>query len=302
MATHKMFWLSVLSLGLVMSACRAPANNGPIQESISYPLPGKIQSTHSLRKQFNCLPREAAFVAAHRGVSKGQGYAENSLRSLEALIDKGIMVAEIDVAGLKDGTHILFHDGVWDEKSTGKGPVAASNWAKAQKVLLEDTEGKVSADRPVKLTDVLKVAKDRLYLEVDFKSSAKYDKVVSLIRDAGMAEQVILIAYSEGQARKLARLAPEMMISVGSDIYAYEAVGVKRSNMAVWMGKGPYPDKDISSFQSKNIPVLAWPQTSKMKQTADAASVLVSDYALKSKPIIGLSREGRAQYQGCLAK
>jgi len=298
MISHKLFIAAALSLGLILLGCKGP--DTATQDMVIDTPVDAIKTVHSLRRQFTCLPQEAAFVAAHRGVSKGQGYAENSLSSLKALMDHGIMVAEIDVAGLKDGTHILFHDGIWDEKSTGRGSVAASNWGAAQKILLEDTEGKASGDRPVKFSEVLAVAKNRLYLEVDFKSSAKYETVIQMIKDAGMGEQVVLIAYSEGQARKLARLAPDMMVSIGSDIKAYERVGVKRSNMAVWMGKGPYPKDQISNFRSKNIPVLAWPNRNRMKQTAGAASVLVTDYALKYDPIIGLSKKGREEYQACL--
>jgi len=257
-----------------------------------------------LRKQLSCLPKEAAFVAAHRGVSKKENLAENSGTALKALIEHGVLIAEVDVAGLKDGTNILFHDGVWDEKSSGKGAVAASNWNDTQNYLLRDTDGDFSADRPIRLEDALSISKDLLYLEIDFKSSAKYGAVIKAIRKADMGDQVLLIAYSDGQARKLAKMAPEMMISVSakskSDIESLSRAGVKKSNMAVWMGSGPYESKFIAYLDNSKIPVLAWPKEGARKKALGPATVAVTDYALQKKSIEGLNRGLRAEYESCL--
>ena len=223
---------------------------------------------------------------------------------MKALIKHGIMVAEIDVAGLKDGTHILFHDGVWEDESTGKGVVAATYWDEAKDFLLRDTDGDYSADRPIKLEDALAIAKDKLYLEVDFKSSAKYDHVIKAIRDADMQDQVILISYNDKQASKLARMAPEMMLSVGAKsegaIKALKRKGVKPQNMAVWMGGGPYEDQFMDYLNEQNIPVLAWPKEGARKSALDPATIAVTDYALQKRPIEGLSRNARETYNSCL--
>lgn len=197
---------------------------------------------------------------------------------------------------------ILYHDGVWEEKSTGSGAVAASTWADAQTILLKDTEGKLTSDRPVSFSDTLALAKDQIYLEIDFKSSAKYEAVIDAIRKAGMSEQVILIAYNEKQGRKLARLAPDMLMSVGPDIKAFRSAGVKTANMAVWLGKGPYDQDEIDELSARNIPILAWPNDRYVRQTAGLASLIVSDYAFRHDPIVGLSSAGRATYEACLSK
>jgi len=74
-----------------------------------------------LKQHFKCLPDSAALLAAHRGTAKNHGLAENGPAGLDALIKKGIMIAEIDIAKTKDGVHFLFHDGVWEDETTGKG-------------------------------------------------------------------------------------------------------------------------------------------------------------------------------------
>ena len=295
--------LIAISLGLVLFGCKAP---GPQGEPVELKTPDVKAAELPLRKHLECLPKEAAFVAGHRGTSKKAGLPENSRSSLNALINHGIMIAEVDVIGLKDGTHALFHDGVWEEKTTGNGPVASTSWDDAQTFLLKDTSGDFSADRLITLGDALALSKDRLYLEIDFKSSAKYETVIDMIRQADMADQVILISYSKGQYRKLARLAPEMMLSVGADsiaeIASLENEGVKLRNMAVWMGDGPYEPSFITYLDNAKIPVLAWPREGARRDAFGPAVIAVTDYALQKAPIEGLSQDGRNAYLACLAE
>ena len=67
-----------------------------------------LENWPSLSKRLDCLPEEGVLIAAHRGVSRGMGLAENTIESLKALYAGGIRLAEIDVAQLKSGEHILF--------------------------------------------------------------------------------------------------------------------------------------------------------------------------------------------------
>ncbi len=291
----------MLGMAVGLMSCKA---NAPQGEPVTLKAPEIKAAELPLRKHLQCLPKEAAFVAGHRGTSKKEDLPENSRSSLNALINHGVLIAEVDVIGLQDGTHVLFHDGVWEEKTTGKGAVASTSWDQAQKFLLKDTDGDFSADRLITLQDALDLSKDRLYLEIDFKSSAKYETVINMIRKADMADKVILIAYTNAQARKLAKLAPEMLLSVGADSIAEIALlqkeGVKRSNMAIWMGDGPYEPTFITYLDNAKIPVLAWPREGQRQAAFGPAAIAVTDYALQKKPIEGLTAEGRQSYESCL--
>ena len=156
----------VLSLGL--SACD---NSETLKVT-----KGSTKTLPPLADYISCLPQETALLAAHLGTAKRTKYPENSMSALKALISKGYLVTEVDVAGLKDGTHILFHDGVWGEKSTGKGPIASSTWADAEKILLEDTNGRISADRPIKFEDYLLAAKGKIYVCLLYTSPSPRDR------------------------------------------------------------------------------------------------------------------------------
>lgn len=275
-------------LGLIACGAQDKAIEAPIAHSVLPPL----------TKQFECLPDEAAIIAAHRGTAYDTAYAENSISGLKALIDKGYLMAEVDIAGLKDGTHILYHDGVWDEKSTGNGAVASSTWGTAQNYLLNDPRGILTSDTPPRLTDFLDTAKDKIYLEIDFKSSAKYDHVIELIREKDMADQVILISYSKGQADKLARLAPEMMLSISVD--KPEDALAYNSRAAVWLGDDIFDDNRVAGLAAQGTPILGRIQKKWSKKAAKAAHVLVTDYTFDHRPIAGLNAENKAIYEACL--
>ena len=284
-----------LALTLSLSACKKPDASKAANKTN-----GSTHSLPPLADYMACLPQKAALVAAHRGTAERSKYPENSMSALKALIDKGYLVAEIDVAGLKDGMHILYHDGVWDEKSTGKGPIASSTWSDAEKILLDDTNGKLSLDRPVKFEDYLMAAKGKIYLEIDFKSSSKYETVLDFIRKQGMANQVILISYNEGQTRKLSRLAPDMMISIGSN----EALGQRRfkaGQVAAWIGYNVDKKALVQNLRDKDIPILGRIRKNWDIQAADAADLLVTDDIFDVDPIVGLTNTDKAKLESCLA-
>ena len=278
-----------------LTACKAPQSETAKPAQIS----DAAQSLAPMRKALACLPREAAMIAAHRGTDeRWRDQAENSIGALNALIDKGILIAEIDVAGLKDGTLITFHDGVWDDISTGKGPISRSRKSDLEKILLKSRKGGLTSDRPPEFTDMLRAAKGKIYLEVDFKSSANAAAVIKSIRNEDMSDQVMLIAYNPKQAANLARLAPEMLRSNPPE--------ATRQDHAVWMGYGVanggggkaenYSQQGIFTIGRLGDPSRQPPFT-KLKTAAD---ILVTDQADRYGGIEGMSRKARAAYEVCL--
>ena len=263
-----------------------------------------LENWPSLSKRLDCLPEEGALIAAHRGVSRGMGLAENTIESLKALYAGGIRLAEIDVAQLKSGEHILFHDGVWEDKSTGQGAVAGSRWRDVQNYLLSDTEGRVTSYRPSLLKDALEYSKGRLHLEIDFKSSADYGEVIELVRTANMSRDVILIAYNEKQARAMAKLAPDMSISVSvkdaADIKGLEKLGVKRTQMMAWVGRSENR-RLMKSLSAQNIEVLTY-EAGRRRPYLEA-DVFVTDRALDKSVFEGaidLSSAQKKTYMNCI--
>lgn len=271
--------LSLLSVSaLALMAC------GDSMETTT----SEIVTTHNvnlldypLSSVLSCLPDENALVAAHRGTSRSWDIPENSLEGLTRLIDAGTLIAEIDIAGLKDGEHILYHDGVWERKSTGQGPVASSTSEDRDKILLKSFAGTLSSERPPLLSDVLKLSKGKIFLEVDFKSSAKTDEVLRQIRQNNMSDQVVLIAYTDERAKELHALAPEMLLSAPGE---GKGKGLAPNKTLLWMGR------DIGSAVAPTdtagyIGMIGRDDPAETK--AKRAKFLVSDYPNDLPAILG---------------
>ena len=278
-----------------LTACKAPQTESPnpVQTNTEQ------AALAPIRKALSCLPREAAIIAAHRGTDeRWRDQAENSVGALNKLIETGILMAEIDVAGLRDGTLITFHDGVWDDVSTGKGPISRSTKSDLNDILLKSRKGGISSDRPPEFKDMLRAAKGKIYLEIDFKSSASPSDVIKAIKDENMSDQVLLIAYNQKQAAQFARLAPNMLRSNPTD--------ATQKNHAVWMGYGVANGggQKADNYNAQGIYTIGRigdpNRQPPFKKLAAAADILVTDQSERYDGIEGLSRNGRSDYEACL--
>lgn len=189
---------------------------------------------------FDCLEDEGiALVSAHRG-GPAPGYPENALETLTRTLSLAPALIEIDVAQSADGVLFLLHDERLERTTTGSGEGAARDWAEIAPLRLEDERGAATAYGPPRLSDALALIKGRTVAQIDFKRSARYEDVIAEIRAAGAEDRVILIAYTLASAKKLHRLAPEMMISLNlasmSHLNAAVAAGVPADRLLGFTG------------------------------------------------------------------
>lgn len=178
-------------------------------------------------------------VSAHRG-GPTPGLPENAIPTMEALLAAHPAIMEIDIGQSRDGVHFLLHDDRLDRTTTGTGEAAAQDWAALSQLRLKDNWGWVTPYAIPRLDEALAWAKGRTVLQIDFKRSADYAEVVAAVRDADMANAVVLIAYSVEQAATLHRLAPEMLLSVSvdapGDVAALKAAGIPDDRMIAFTG------------------------------------------------------------------
>lgn len=185
-------------------------------------------------------------ISAHRG-GPTPGLPENAIPTMDALLAAQPAIMEVDVAQSADGVLFLLHDDRLDRTTTGTGEAAAQGWATLSQLKLKDNWGWVTPYAIPRLDEALAWARGRTVLQIDFKRSADYGKVVAAIRAAGMAHSVILIAYSVEQAAALHRLAPEMLLSVSvdalEDVAALKAAGIPEDRMVAFTGtRYPRPE------------------------------------------------------------
>ena len=109
------------------------------------------------------------FISAHRGFSSD--YPENTIPALQAALDTGAHVAEIDVRLTKDGKLVLMHDANVDRTTDGNGPVSAITLAEVKKLDAGRWfDRKFAGTKVPTLDEVLDWSKGRLGILVEMKN------------------------------------------------------------------------------------------------------------------------------------
>jgi glycerophosphoryl diester phosphodiesterase len=185
-------------------------------------------------------------ISAHRG-GPSAGLPENGIETMDAMMAAVPAIMEIDVAQSTDGVLYLMHDRTIDRTTTGTGDVRELAWEAIRDLRLRDEAGWVTPYKVPTFEAALDWAKGRTVLQVDFKPTARFEDVIATIRAKGMADRVVLIAYTQGQATKLHELAPEMLISYSvdapGDLDAIVASGVPADRIVAFTGtRLPRPD------------------------------------------------------------
>jgi len=278
---------------LILSGCQAADKT----EAVSVAEQGakSDSSLPALTDALTCLSGSSPIIALHRGRDKGKDQAENALQTLKTAHGDGFIMAEIDVAQTKDGTLFLFHDGVWEEKTTGKGVVAASSTDYLDKVILKTPRGKLTSYRPSRLKDVLDWSKDRIYLEIDFKSSANERDVVELIQSSDMGDQVVLISYNDRQAQRLSKLAPGMMISTSNPN------AQSKNPQLAWLGTDGISNREMDYVTSPDM-FTTYGQFSARRNLPEnwrKIDILVTDYPSELRGKLGQNQTDRQRLESC---
>ena len=222
--------------------------------------PWKLVPETDLSAMLDCFEDAGqTLISAHRG-GPTPGLPENAIPTMDALLTAAPAIMEVDVGQSADGVLFLLHDDRLDRTTTGSGEAAAQDWAALSQLKLKDNWGWVTPYAIPRLDEALAWAKGRTVLQIDFKRSADYGKVVAAIRAAGMANSVVLIAYSVEQAAALHRAAPEMLLSVSvdapGDVAALKAAGIPEERMVAFTGtRLPRPEL-YRELDQQNIEVI----------------------------------------------
>ncbi len=195
---------------------------------------------------FDCLRTEGgAIIGAHRG-GYGGALPENAVETVMATASAMPMLAELEVAGARDGL-VMMHDDTLDRTTTGTGPVLAASVADVTSLRLEAPDGSVTAWSPPTLRRMLYEAGGRVVLQLDFKDGASPEAVARELAAVGLSDDVVIITYSLEQAAQVHRAMPDAMISVSidaaSEVDTLAGAGVPLNRVLAWTGtRAPRPD------------------------------------------------------------
>ena len=136
---------------------------------------------------------DAPMVVAHRGC--WQEAPENSLAAIEACVDLGVDIVELDIRQTSDDVLVLMHDVSVDRTTNGTGAVSELSYAEIRGLQLKSGAGGSSAtltDHTVPTFEqAMKLARDRILVNVDAKSDV-FEGVMQTLQRLRLLDHVVM--------------------------------------------------------------------------------------------------------------
>lgn len=179
-------------------------------------------------------------LQAHRTGDR-PGAAENSIGAMQASLDEGALLMEMDVTKTADGVLILMHDDTVDRTTNGTGVVSEMTYAEISELRLVDVDGQVLDEGVPTFADALSFLDGRGFAQVDLKDTS-FEEISETLVAANAVDRSVVITYSIEDAILLAGLLPEVALSVGArdsdDLARLSQGGVAFGLATIWLGVG----------------------------------------------------------------
>lgn len=206
------------------------------------PMASAPSSGSAMAAYFDCVRDGGVAISAHRAVS-ALDQPENSIAAIEATgraIPNAIL--ELDAVLTKDRQLVLMHDDTMDRTTTGRGRVADLTLAQVKQARLKASNGALTRAAPPTLGEALDAAgRVGAIASIDLKPADGETTVdlaravIDQVRQSRAGNRVILITYNDADARAVAAMAPEMMISAGLS-GVEDLSGLDPAQILAWTG------------------------------------------------------------------
>ncbi len=147
-------------------------------------------------------------IIAHRG-GAGLG-VENTLSCIERGIAAGADAVEVDVHVTSDGEVVVCHDDSIDRTTNGMGRISDLTLEQVQSFRIVDSAGNPTAEHIPTLAEVVSAVAGKCKLLIEVKHEyGRYDierKVVQIVHDAGISDNVAVQSFSDESLDELHRL------------------------------------------------------------------------------------------------
>lgn len=212
-----------------------------------------------LAPYFDCLrERGEAVVSAHRA-GPAAGLPENALETMRATLDADPhAIVELDIRRSADGVLFLLHDERLERTTTGRGTAGELRWRALSRLRLKDDGAAVTRARIPSLSDALELARERgAIATLDVKRGVPFAEVVAAVRAARAERHATIITYNVEDAAEVARLAPELMISIDAPsreaLDLHRAAGIAVEQMLAFTGTREPRLRWISALEEEGI-------------------------------------------------
>lgn len=195
-------------------------------------------------------------ISAHRG-GPTVGFPENCTATFANTIKYIPAIIETDIALSKDSVLVMMHDNTLNRTTTGKGEIGNYTYKELQEFFLKDTNGHVTSFKIETLDEVLQWGTDKVIYTLDVKRGVPMKMIVDAIRRNKAERNSMIITYNANQAAEVAKLAPDLLISVSArgkkDVKRMEALGVKVDKMVAFVGTTEPSKETYRYLQSRKI-------------------------------------------------
>lgn len=242
---------TLIVLLLVICSC-GPTNNSSNKAPIE---------ASDINSHFKFQTKNKNYVSAHRGGSGIHNFPENCIETLDYLFNNGIQIFEIDIAETKDGNLVLMHDNSLQRTSTGRQDVNQVSLNQIKEYFLVDDFGKKTSFKIPTFKEALKWGKNKpIYFMVDIKRGVDYNDIIKEIEQTAMQNQVVLVTYTVGQAKKMHQLAPNMLLSVSmrneQEFSDMMQSGIAKDKMVAFTGTRRNNRSLLEKIHQENILVI----------------------------------------------
>lgn len=194
-------------------------------------------STTALHEFFRYEPHKAV-ISGHRGTTE-LGLPENSIASMQKVLEHTPAFFEIDPRMTKDSVVILMHDATLDRTTNGTGKVSDYTWAELQQLRLKDRHGNLTGHRIPTLAETIEWAKGKTVLNLDRKD-VPLEITAKIIQDHDAHAFVMVTIHSPDQARFYLSQHPGQMLSAHirtlEQFEAYRDAGIPFNRMIAYIG------------------------------------------------------------------
>lgn len=140
----------------------------------------------------NMVKQHPYFLIAHRGGVVDNSKAENSMPALQAAVENGYYMVEVDLRLTKDRELIIQHDPDFSRYFNDKRRVTEMTWSEIS--ALRSNRG---GSRVLRFEEVLKYCSGKIQLMIDNKISGNdtiiFQKVVELMKQYNLQSQALMI-------------------------------------------------------------------------------------------------------------
>ena len=228
------------------------------------------QRADLIKRTFLDASSHEVLVASHRATH--HVYPENSLKAIQASINLGVDIIEIDVKVSKDGIPFLMHDRTMDRTTNGKGDPEELTWDELQQLSIVD-KGKKTSYKIPSLEAALELADGKILVDLDLKTD-RVDKIMAVVKRLDMTESVFFFdsdydvlsrikaadkdfmimprAYSIGQVDSAIMMFDPPVVHIDFSFYNSECVQlIKNSSARTWINALGEYDKELKAGKSK---------------------------------------------------